>query len=67
MSDSDRQKRLAEQAQRAAANGGVAKRGRPVKTDSARQARLAEREAKIASGAEIKRGRPAIAKLPEVK
>ena len=29
--------------------------------------RLAERESKIASGAEIKRGRPATAKLPEVK
>jgi len=38
------------------------KRGRPVSTNSARQARLAAWEAKRASGMEVKRGRPAKAK-----
>jgi hypothetical protein len=39
------------------------KRGRPVSTTSARQARLAIWEAKRASGLEVKRGRPAKAKV----
>ena len=39
------------------------KRGRPVSATSARQARLAIWEAKRASGLEVKRGRPAKAKL----
>jgi len=39
------------------------KRGRPVSATSARQARLAVWEAKRASGLEVKRGRPAKAKL----
>jgi predicted transcriptional regulator len=39
------------------------KRGRPVSTTSARQARLAVWEAKRASGLEVKRGRPAKAKV----
>lgn len=39
------------------------KRGRPVSATSARQARLAVWEAKRASGLEVKRGRPAKAKV----
>jgi predicted transcriptional regulator len=39
------------------------KRGRPVSATSARQARLAIWEAKRASGLEVKRGRPAKAKV----
>jgi hypothetical protein len=39
------------------------KRGRPVSATSARQARLAMWEAKRASGLEVKRGRPAKAKV----
>jgi predicted transcriptional regulator len=39
------------------------KRGRPVSATSARQARLAIWEAKRASGLEVKRGRPAKAKI----
>ena len=40
----------------------LVKRGRPVSTNSARQARLAAWETKRASGMEVKRGRPAKAK-----
>ena len=57
---SERQKRLAERAERAA-NGGI-KRGRPVVEDSARQKRLAMRMEKIANGIEIKPGRPKMVK-----
>ena len=39
------------------------KRGRPVSATSARQARLAAWDAKRASGLEVKRGRPAKAKI----
>ena len=39
------------------------KRGRPVSATSARQARLAMWDAKRASGLEVKRGRPAKAKI----
>jgi predicted transcriptional regulator len=39
------------------------KRGRPVSATSARQARLAVWEAKRSSGLEVKRGRPAKAKI----
>jgi hypothetical protein len=38
---------LAEQAARAAANGGVVKRGRPVNPNSARQVALREAAAKL--------------------
>lgn len=64
---SERQKRLAEMAARAAANGGTVKRGRPANENSARQQRLNERIAKLESGIEIKRGRPAMAKVEEQK
>lgn len=37
----------------------TAKRGRPVVANSARQAKLAAREAKVAAGGSIERGRPA--------
>ena len=36
-----------------------AKRGRPVVNNSARQAKLAAREARVAAGGSIERGRPA--------
>jgi hypothetical protein len=36
-----------------------AKRGRPVVGNSARQAKLAAREARIAAGGSVERGRPA--------
>jgi hypothetical protein len=58
--NSPRQMRLAEQQQRAEQNGGAARRGRPVSQDSVRQQRLAAREALIASGEQIKLGRPAL-------
>ena len=58
--NSPRQMRLAEQKQRAEQNGGAARRGRPVSQDSVRQQRLAAREALIASGEQIKLGRPAL-------
>ena len=61
--NSPRQVRLAEQAQRAAENGGAARRGRPVSENSERQQRIAAREALIAGGNEIKRGRPAMPKI----
>jgi len=35
------------------------KRGRPTVSNSARQARLAARAARVAAGGEVKRGRPA--------
>ena len=44
-------------------DSGVARRGRPVSENSARQLKLAAREQLIASGAEIKRGRPALPKI----
>ena len=36
-----------------------AKRGRPVVNNSARQAKLAAREARVATGGSVERGRPA--------
>lgn len=36
-----------------------AKRGRPVVSNSARQAKLAAREARVAAGGTVERGRPA--------
>jgi hypothetical protein len=51
--------RLAEQQLRAEQNGG-ARRGRPVNQNSDRQQRIAAREALIASGEQIKLGRPAL-------
>jgi hypothetical protein len=39
-------------------NGGIVKRGRPIVGESKRQQRMAEREAKLVAGVEIKRGRP---------
>jgi len=36
-------------------------KGRPVVENSARQARLAARAARVAAGGEVKRGRPAVA------
>lgn len=36
----------------------TAKRGRPVVTNSARQAKLAARAERVANGGEVKRGRP---------
>ena len=44
---------------KAEANGGVIKRGRAINGESARQKRLAEREAKLAAGVVVKRARPA--------
>jgi hypothetical protein len=35
-------------------------KGRPTVAGSARQARLAAREARVAAGGEVKRGRPAV-------
>ena len=62
VTDSERQKRLAARAERAAVNGGEVKRGRPANPTSARQARIAEKLAKMAAGEVIKRGRPKMAK-----
>lgn len=53
------QLKLKAQAERKEANGGQARRGRPVDPNSPRQQRLAEIAAKKAAGMEIKRGRPA--------
>jgi len=39
---------------------GKGSKGRPVVETSARQARLAAREARVAAGGEVKRGRPAV-------
>lgn len=39
----------------------VKQKGRPVVENSARQARLAARAARVAAGGEVKRGRPAVA------
>jgi len=64
--NSARQKRLAEMAAKAEANGGVLKRGREVDPNSARQMKLAAIQAKIDAGIEIKRGRPAGSKNKEV-
>jgi hypothetical protein len=49
--------RLTARAERVA-NGGSVERGRPTNLSSARQQRLADRQAKIAAGIEIKRGAP---------
>ena len=57
--DSERQKRLAEMAERAKANGGIVRRGRPVDENSERFKRLAAAAEKKAKGIEVKRGRPA--------
>lgn len=55
---SARQLRLAEQAAKAEANGGVIKLGRDINPDSERQKRLAEQAAKAeANGGVLKRGR----------
>ena len=59
-----RQIRLAEQKLRAEQNGG-ARRGRPINQDSARQQRIAAREALIANGGQIKLGRPALPSIEE--
>ena len=40
---------------------GKGSKGRPTVEGSARQARLAAREARVAAGGEVKRGRPAVA------
>lgn len=37
----------------------TAKRGRPVVSNSARQAKLAARDARVAAGGSVERGRPA--------
>ena len=42
------------------------KKGRPVNGESNRQKVLMEREAKIAAGVELKRGRPAMPKLSDL-
>jgi hypothetical protein len=39
---------------------GKGSKGRPTVAGSARQARLAAREARVAAGGEVKRGRPAV-------
>jgi hypothetical protein len=56
--DSKRQLDLAAKMNRVQLNGGIVKRGRPIVGESKRQQRMAEREAKLAAGVEIKRGRP---------
>jgi hypothetical protein len=40
---------------------GKGSKGRPTVAGSARQARLAAREARVAAGGEVKRGRPTVA------
>jgi hypothetical protein len=45
---------------------GKGSKGRPTVAGSARQARLAAREARVAAGGEVKRGRPAVQKVAEV-
>jgi hypothetical protein len=55
---SKRQLDLAAKMNRVQLNGGIVKRGRPIVGESKRQQRMAEREAKLEAGIEIKRGRP---------
>ena len=58
---SKRQMKMAER--EAKINDGTLKKGRPAIAGSKRQIVLAEREAKRAAGIEVKRGRPAKAKV----
>ena len=62
---SKRQMKIAER--EAKKINGTLKKGRPAVTGSKRQIVLAEREAKRAAGIEVKRGRPAKAKVEVVK